>query len=318
MKLFIPSDNFYAIIKPMSGKIMIVGTGNVGSSIAYALLNQRTAVKELILTDIDREDAKGEVMDLSDALAVAPSYLKLKAGDYSDAKDVDICIITAGANQKPGETRTDLAKKNSKIIKEIVEAVMASGFDGIFLVVSNPVDTLAYLTYQYSGLPPERIIGSGTVLDSARLRYDLAKKLGVHPKSVHAYQVGEHGDSEFALWSLATIGGEKIERLVSKTDRTQIELDTRNRAYEIIRKKGATYYGIGSCVTQIVNCILNDEKRVLSVSNYDDNNEVYSGFPAVVGRDGVERRLELPIDEKEAIKLQRSANAIKATIQEVA
>ncbi len=297
---------------------MIVGTGNVGSSIAYALLNQRTAVKELILTDIDREDAKGEVMDLSDALAVAPSYLKLKAGDYSDAKDVDICIITAGANQKPGETRTDLAKKNSKIIKEIVEAVMASGFDGIFLVVSNPVDTLAYLTYQYSGLPPERIIGSGTVLDSARLRYDLAKKLGVHPKSVHAYQVGEHGDSEFALWSLATIGGEKIERLVSKTDRTQIELDTRNRAYEIIRKKGATYYGIGSCVTQIVNCILNDEKRVLSVSNYDDNNEVYSGFPAVVGRDGVERRLELPIDEKEAIKLQRSANAIKATIQEVA
>ncbi len=195
---------------------------------------------------------------------------------------------------------------------------MASGFDGIFLVVSNPVDTLAYLTYQYSGLPPERIIGSGTVLDSARLRYDLAKKLGVHPKSVHAYQVGEHGDSEFALWSLATIGGEKIERLVSKTDRTQIELDTRNRAYEIIRKKGATYYGIGSCVTQIVNCILNDEKRVLSVSNYDDNNEVYSGFPAVVGRDGVERRLELPIDEKEAIKLQRSANAIKATIQEVA
>ena len=318
MKLFIPSDNFYAIIKPMSGKIMIVGTGNVGSSIAYALLNQRTAVKELILTDIDREDAKGEVMDLSDALAVAPSYLKLKAGDYSDANDVDICIITAGANQKPGETRTDLAKKNSKIIKEIVEAVMASGFDGIFLVVSNPVDTLAYLTYQYSGLPPERIIGSGTVLDSARLRYDLAKKLGVHPKSVHAYQVGEHGDSEFALWSLATIGGEKIERLVSKTDRTQIELDTRNRAYEIIRKKGATYYGIGSCVTQIVNCILNDEKRVLSVSNYDDNNEVYSGFPAVVGRDGVERRLELPIDEKEAIKLQRSANAIKATIQEVA
>ena len=297
---------------------MIVGTGNVGSSIAYALLNQRTAVKELILTDIDREDAKGEVMDLSDALAVAPSYLKLKAGDYSDANDVDICIITAGANQKPGETRTDLAKKNSKIIKEIVEAVMASGFDGIFLVVSNPVDTLAYLTYQYSGLPPERIIGSGTVLDSARLRYDLAKKLGVHPKSVHAYQVGEHGDSEFALWSLATIGGEKIERLVSKTDRTQIELDTRNRAYEIIRKKGATYYGIGSCVTQIVNCILNDEKRVLSVSNYDDNNEVYSGFPAVVGRDGVERRLELPIDEKEAIKLQRSANAIKATIQEVA
>lgn len=296
---------------------MIVGTGNVGSSIAYALLNQRTAVKEIILVDIDNEDAKGEVMDLSDALAVAPSYLKLKAGGYPDARDADICIITAGANQKPGETRTDLVKKNAKIIKEIVESVMNSGFNGIFLMVSNPVDTLSFLTYKYSGLPSEKVIGSGTVLDSARLRYDLAKKLDVHPKSVHAYQVGEHGDSEFALWSLATIGGEKIEKLVSKADRTQIELDTRNRAYEIIRKKGATYYGIGACVTQIVNCILNDERRVLSVSNYDDNNGIYDGFPAVVGRDGIVRRLELPLSEQEGIKLQRSANAIKATIKEV-
>lgn len=301
----------------MSGKIMIVGTGNVGSSIAYALLNQRTAVKEIILVDIDNEDAKGEVMDLSDALAVAPSYLKLKAGGYPDARDADVCIITAGANQKPGETRTDLVKKNAKIIKEIVESVMNSGFNGIFLMVSNPVDTLSFLTYKYSGLPSEKVIGSGTVLDSARLRYDLAKKLDVHPKSVHACQVGEHGDSEFALWSLATIGGEKIEKLVSKADRTQIELDTRNRAYEIIRKKGATYYGIGACVTQIVNCILNDERRVLSVSNYDDNNGIYDGFPAVVGRDGIVRRLELPLSEQEGIKLQRSANAIKATIKEV-
>lgn len=296
---------------------MIVGTGNVGSSIAYALLNQRTAVKEIILVDIDNEDAKGEVMDLSDALAVAPSYLKLKAGGYPDARDADVCIITAGANQKPGETRTDLVKKNAKIIKEIVESVMDSGFNGIFLMVSNPIDTLSFLTYKYSGLPSEKVIGSGTVLDSARLRYDLAKKLDVHPKSVHAYQVGEHGDSEFALWSLATIGGEKIEKLVSKADRTQIELDTRNRAYEIIRKKGATYYGIGACVTQIVNCILNDERRVLSVSNYDDNNGIYDGFPAVVGRDGIVRRLELPLSEQEGIKLQRSANAIKATIKEV-
>lgn len=296
---------------------MIVGTGNVGSSIAYALLNQRTAVKEIILADIDNEDAKGEVMDLSDALAVAPSYLKLKAGDYDEAKDVDICIITAGANQKPGETRTDLVKKNAEILKSIVEPIMAAGFDGIFLIVSNPVDTLSFLTYKYSGLPAERVIGSGTVLDSARLRYDLAGKLDVHPKSVHAYQVGEHGDSEFALWSLATVGGEKIEKLVSKTDRTQIELDTRNRAYEIIKKKGATYYGIGACVTQIVNCILNDERRVLSVSNYDDNNNIYDGFPAVVGKTGIVRRLELPLSEKEGIKLQRSANAIQKTIQEV-
>lgn len=301
----------------MNGKIMVVGTGNVGASIAYALLNQRTAVKEIILVDIDDEDAKGEVMDLSDALAVAPSYLRLRAGNYDDAEDVDICIITAGANQKPGETRTDLVKKNAKILRGIVEPVMAAGFNGIFLVVSNPVDTLTFLTYKYSGLPAEQVIGSGTVLDSARLRYDLGRKLGVHPKSIHAYQVGEHGDSEFALWSLATIGGEKIEKLVSKADRVQIELDTRNRAYEIIKKKGATYYGIGACVTQIVNCILNDERRVLSVSNYDDNNGIYNGFPAVIGGAGVLRRLELPLDEKEGVKLQKSANAIKETIKVV-
>lgn len=301
----------------MSGKIMIVGTGNVGSSIAYAFLNQRTAVKEIILADIDSADAEGEVMDLSDALAVAPSYLRLRAGGYDEAKDVDICIITAGANQKPGETRTDLVKKNAKILKSIVEPIMASGFEGIFLVVSNPVDTLSYLTYRYSGLPPEKVIGSGTVLDSARLRYNIANNLGVHPKSVHAYQVGEHGDTEFALWSLATVGGEKIAKKFSQAARMKFELEAKNRAYEIIKKKGATYYGIGACVAQIVNSILNDERRVLSVSNYDDNNEIYDGFPAVVGKDGIIRRLELPLSEKEGIKLQKSANAIKKTIREV-
>lgn len=296
---------------------MIVGTGNVGSSIAYAFLNQRTAVKEIILADIDSADAEGEVMDLSDALAVAPSYLRLRAGGYDEAKDVDICIITAGANQKPGETRTDLVKKNAKILKSIVEPIMASGFEGIFLVVSNPVDTLSYLTYRYSGLPPEKVIGSGTVLDSARLRYNIANNLGVHPKSVHAYQVGEHGDTEFALWSLATVGGEKIAKKFSQAARMKFELEAKNRAYEIIKKKGATYYGIGACVAQIVNSILNDERRVLSVSNYDDNNEIYDGFPAVVGKDGIIRRLELPLSEKEGIKLQKSANAIKKTIREV-
>lgn len=296
---------------------MIVGTGNVGSSIAFAILNQRTPVREIILTDIDAADAEGEAMDLSDALAVAPSYLRLRAGDYSEAGDCDICIIAAGANQKPGETRTDLVRKNSKIIQTIIRPIMDSGFNGIFLVVSNPVDTLTYLTWQYSGLPAEQVIGSGTVLDSARLRFELSKKLFVHPKSVHAYQVGEHGDSELALWSLATMGGEKISQLIPKSELQRLEENVRRKAYQIIQKKGATYYGIGACVTQIINSILNDERRVLPVSNYDDNNDVFYGFPAVVGQRGILRRLNLQLEESEGIALQKSINTIKTTIKEI-
>lgn len=296
---------------------MIVGTGNVGSSIAYALLNQRTPVKELVLTDIDREDAEGEAMDLADALAVAPSYIRLKAGNYSDAKDCDICIITAGVNQKNGESRTNLVQKNANIMRDIISSVMESGFDGIFLIVSNPVDTLSLLAWNYSQLPPERVIGSGTVLDSARLRYRLSEKLGVHPKSVHAYQVGEHGDSEFALWSTANLGGQRIISMLPRAELMKIESDVRDKAYQIIKKKGATYYGIGSCVVQIINSILNDERRVLTVSSYDDNTGVYYGFPAVVGREGIIRRLEYKMTEKEGIKLQQSVNIIKATIKEV-
>lgn len=293
---------------------MIVGTGNVGSSIAFALLNQRTAVKEVILTDINSADAEGEVMDLTDALAVSPSFLRLRTGDYDDAGDCDICIITAGANQKAGETRTDLVQKNAAILKGIVDPIMASGFQGVFLVVSNPVDTLAYLTYQYSSLPAEKVIGSGTVLDSARLRYRIAEELDVHPKSVHAYQIGEHGDSEFTFWSAATVGGEKVTDLLSETKRQEIETYVRNKAYSIIEKKGATYYGIGNCVVQIINCILNNEHRILPVSSYDDNTKVYNGFPAVVGRNGVTRRLGVKLTEQEGIKFQQSANAIRETI----
>lgn len=296
---------------------MIVGTGNVGASIAYAMLNQRTPVKEIILTDIDTDDAEGEAMDLNDALAVAPSYIRIKTGDYAMAKDCDICIITAGANQKPGETRTELVQKNAKILQTIIGPVMASGFDGIFLIVSNPVDALSFLTWNYSHLPAERVIGSGTVLDSARLRLALAEKLEVNPKSVHAYQIGEHGDTELTLWSTANVGGEKIEQLLPKEELDKIEQSTRDKAYQIIKKKGATHYGIGACVVQIVNCILNDERRVLPVSSLDDNAGVYNGFPAVVGREGVIRRLDVKLTEQEGIKFQESINALRATLKEI-
>lgn len=301
----------------MSNKVMIVGTGNVGASIAYSMINQRTSINELILTDINAEDAVGEALDLNDALAVAPSFMKITAGDYSDAKDCDIIIITAGAPQKPGETRMDLLNKNAAIFKEMIGKIMESGFSGIFIVVTNPMDVMTYLTWKYSGLPSEKVIGSGTVLDSARLRRRVAEYLHVHPKSVHAYQVGEHGDTEFALWSSANVGGQNINTMLQASTLGEIEDYARNEAYSIIEKKGATYYGIGTCTVHLVNCILGDEKRVLPVSSYDDSTGVYNGFPAIIGRKGVIRRIDVKISELEGVKFQKSVNALKKAINSV-
>ena len=300
-----------------NNKIMIVGTGNVGASIAYAILNQRTAVNEIVLTDIIAKDAEGEAMDLRDALAVAPSYVKIKNGTYQDAKDCDIVVITAGAAQKPGETRMELLNKNANILKGMIEQIMDSGFDGIFLVVTNPMDVLTYLTMKYSGLPSERVIGSGTVLDSARLRTRIASYLNVNTKSVHAYQIGEHGDTELTLWSLADVGGQKVTELLDKKTREGISDFVKNEAYDIIDKKGATYYGIATCVVQILNSILNDEMRVLAVSSYDHFSDTSFGFPSVVGREGIIRRLDLKLSEHEGVELQKSINALKKAIKGV-
>lgn len=300
----------------MSNKVMIVGTGNVGASIGYCLVNQRTAINELVLTDINMDDAEGEAMDLRDTLAVSPSFMKIKSGTYKDAGDCDIIVITAGVPQKPGESRMDLLKKNSAIFKDMISEIMASGFNGIFLVVTNPMDVMTYLTWRYSGLPEEQVIGSGTVLDSARLRYRISERLGVAPKSVHAFQIGEHGDTEFSLWSTSSLGGVPLTNLLKAKERDEIEEFARHEAYEIINKKGATYYGIGACVTKIINCILGDEKRIMSISSYDDFNKVYYGFPVVLGRNGVVRKLDIKLTEKEGIKLQKSINAIKEAISE--
>ena len=300
-----------------NNKIMIVGTGNVGASIAFSLLNQRSAVNEIILTDIIAKDAEGEAMDLNDALAVAPSYIKIKNGTYKDAKDCDIVVITAGAAQRPGETRMELLKKNVNILKGMIEQIMDSGFDGIFVVVTNPMDVMTYYTWKFSGLPFERVIGSGTVLDSARLRKRLASYLDVNPKSVHAYQVGEHGDSEITLYSTAEMGGQKISTMLPKDVLKDISEYVRNEAYDIIEKKGATHYGIATCVSQILNCILNDEMRVLSVSSYDSFSDTCFGWPSVVGRKGVIRRLDIKISEKEGVGLQKSINVLKDAIAQI-
>ncbi len=300
-----------------NNKIMIVGTGNVGASIAFALINQRTAVNEIILTDIIAKDAEGEAMDLRDALAAAPSYVKISSGTYKDAKDCDIVVITAGAAQKPGESRMDLLNKNANILKGMIEQIMDSGFDGIFLVVTNPMDVMTYLTMKYSGLPAERVIGSGTVLDSARLRVRIANYLNINPKSVHAHQIGEHGDTELTLWSLADVGGQKITEVLPLVVRKDISDFVKNEAYDIIDKKGATYYGIATCVAQIINCVLNDEMRVLAVSSYDHFSDTSFGFPSVVGRKGVIRRLDLKLSEHEGVELQKSINSLKKAIKSI-
>lgn len=291
--------------------MMIVGTGNVGASIAFAITQQRTAVNEIVLTDIVAKDAEGEAMDLVDALAVSPSYVKISNGTYKDAKDCDIVVITAGAAQRPNETRLQLLKKNVNILKGMIQQIMDSGFDGIFLIVTNPMDVLTYFALKFSGLPAERVIGSGTVLDSARLQQRTASYLNVNPKSVHAYQVGEHGDSEVTLWSLADVGGQKVEDLLDSGMREDISEFVRAKAYEIIERKGATYYGIASCVVQIINSILNDEMRVLPVSSYDGFSGTCFGWPSVVGREGVIRRLDVKLSEKEGIDLQKSINVLK-------
>ena len=300
-----------------NNKIMIVGTGNVGASIAFALMNQRSAVNEIILTDIIAKDAEGEAMDLRDALAMAPSFVKIKNGTYKDAKDCDVVVITAGAAQKPGETRLNLLKKNVSILQGMIEQIMASGFDGILLVVTNPADVLTYYALKFSGLPSSRVIGSGTVLDSARLRQRIANYLDVNPKSVHAYQIGEHGDSEVTAWSLADMGGQKIVDMLPEKTRDEISEFVRDEAYQIIEKKGATYYGIATCVVSILNSILNDEMRVLPVSSYDEFSQTAFGFPSVVGREGVVRRLDLKLTEKEGIALQKSINTLKGAIKSV-
>lgn len=297
-----------------NNKIMIVGTGNVGASIAFAIMNQRTPINEIILTDILASDAEGEAMDLRDALASAPSYIKIKNGTYKDAKDCDVVVITAGAAQKPGETRMELLKKNVNILKGMIEQIMASGFDGILLIVSNPMDVLTYYALKFSDLPTERVIGSGTVLDSARLRTRIASYLHVNPKSVHAYQIGEHGDTELTLWSLADVGGQKVTELLNRKIRADISDFVRNEAYNIIDKKGYTCYGIATCVVQILSCIFNDEMRVLPVSSYDFFSDTAFGFPSVVGRAGVIRRLDLKISEREGIDLQKSINTLKKAI----
>ena len=298
----------------MNNKVVIIGCGNVGMSYAYALLNQRTYVNKLMLIDLNRERVEGEVMDLNHCLAYAPSKISINVGDYKDCKDARIVMIAAGANQKPGETRLDLIKKNAVIFKDIIEKVMKSGFKGIFLIATNPVDIMTQLTYKYSGLPANQVIGSGTSLDTARLQLMIGKKLCISPKSIQAFVIGEHGDSEIIPWSNANIALQDIKEFLSKKELKQIEDDVRNAAYEIINKKGATYYGIGMALVRITNAILGNENTILALSVYDEKNDCYMGLPAIVNKNGADRLIKLKLTKEEEDKLNKSISIIKNSI----
>lgn len=301
----------------MNNKVVIIGCGNVGMSYAYALLNQRTYVNELALIDLNQDRITGEVMDLNHCLAFAPSKINIKVGDYSDCKDAKIVVIAAGANQNPGETRMDLINKNSKIFKTIIDDVMKSGFNGIFLIATNPLDVMTYITYKYSNLPANKVIGSGTSLDTARLRFLVSDKLKMSPKNVHAYVIGEHGDSEFIPWSNANIGLQNINDYLNTDEMKTIENEVRNAAYEIINKKGATYYGIGMCLVRITNAILGDENAIITVSSYDKENDVYIGLPSIINKDGIKDRIYVELNKDETEKLENSIKTIKEAINKI-
>jgi len=299
----------------MNNKVVLIGCGNVGMSYAYALLNQRTFVNELALIDLDEERIEGEVMDLNHCLAFAPSKINIKVGSYEDCRDASIIVIAAGASQKVGETRMDLINKNSVIFKNIISNVMKYNFKGIFLVATNPLDVMTYLTWKYSGLPSSRVIGSGTILDTSRLRYLIAERLTISPKNVHAYVIGEHGDSEFVPWSNTTVGLQPISKFIDYDEFDKICEDVKNAAYEIIQRKGATYYGIGMCLVRITNAILGNENSIITVSTYDKENDVYIGLPSIINREGISRRIYLDLTDEEQNKLQNSLDVIKNAIK---
>lgn len=302
-------------------KCAVIGCGAVGATIAFAL-TQKSLFSELVLIDANQKKAEGEAMDLSHGLPFAHP-MKVYAGDYNDISDCFLIIITAGAAQKPDETRLDIVHKNVKIMKSIIPEVAKHNKDAILLIVSNPVDILTYCAVKLSGYPPERVIGSGTVLDTARLKYLLGERLCVDSRSVHAFIIGEHGDSELAVWSSANVSGIDLDDFKGLCCENSMTFDdiyksVRDSAYEVIDRKGATFYGIAMAVTKIVHAVIRDEHSVLPVSCYLDGqyglSDICIGLPAIVGSSGVEKVLEIPLDESESKRLSDSV----ATLKEVA
>jgi L-lactate dehydrogenase len=306
-----------------SRKIGLVGTGMVGASFAYAL-TQREVVNELVLIDANTARAEGEAMDLNHGIPfLAP--MKIFSGNYQDLAGAAVTVITAGLAQKPGETRLQLLEKNEAIFKQIIPEIVKYNPDGIILIATNPVDVLTYLTLKISGLPANKVIGSGTILDTARLRYFVGDRYQVNPSSVHAYIIGEHGDSELAAWSFATIGGVPLREYASPSgvgyDESALQAifeETRDAAYKIIERKGATYYAIGLGLVEIVEAIVRNEHAVLPVSSLMNGqfgvSEVCISLPTIVGESGVEGVLNVRLNEQEQEGFRKSAETLKEKI----
>lgn len=301
----------------MKNKVVIIGCGNVGMSYAYSLLNQKTAVNELVLIDINTEKASGEAMDLNHGLPYSPSKIDIKEGSYEDCRNAKIVMIAAGRNQDVGETRLDLISKNKKVFEDIIKKVIESGFNGFFIIATNPVDIMTYLTYKYSKFPYEKVIGTGTTLDSARLRFEIGNKLNINSKNIHAYVIGEHGDTEFVPWSKATVGLTNLNEFLTNKEKNYYENKVRNMAYDIIKKKGNTSYGIGMAATRITNAILNNENAILTISSYDLKNNLFIGYPTIINNNGALKRLPLELSDDEENKLNYSINTIKEIIKNI-
>lgn len=305
-------------------KVLIIGAGFVGTSFAYSLM-QKGIVEEIVLYDIDEKRALGEALDLAHGISFTKP-VEIKAGNLEDAKNSDIVVITAGAKQRPGESRIQLLDRNINIFKDLIPQIVKKGFNGIFLVVTNPVDILTYFTYKFSNFPRNKVIGSGTVLDSSRFAYLLSRHCNIDPRSINAYIIGEHGDTAVAAWSLTHIGGVPISEFCPICGRNCFEeevkekilKEVRESAYKIIEYKGATYYAIGLALVHIVEAILRDEKKVLPVSSVHPNiyglEDVPLSLPSVVGKGGVEKVLNLKLTEKEQKELFQSAKSIKDVI----
>ncbi|GLB47208.1 L-lactate dehydrogenase 1 [Philodulcilactobacillus myokoensis] len=302
-------------------KVVLVGDGAVGSSYAFAMMQQGIG-EEFVIVDIIKKRTQGDALDLEDA-QVFTHPKNIYSGDYSDCKDADMVVITAGAPQKPGESRLDLVGKNLKILSSIVPPVVKSGFKGIFVVAANPVDILTYGTQKLSGFPKNKVVGSGTSLDTTRFQVEVGKKLGINPQDVNAYIMGEHGDSEFADIDEASVGNRPLldvakEKGLSKDDLLKIEDDTRKKAYNIINLKGATFYGVATALMRISRAILRDENSVLPVGAYMNGeyglHDLYIGTPAVVNASGLAKVEEVPLSDDEQKKMQASAKTLKETI----
>ena len=302
-------------------KVVLVGCGMVGMSYAYAMLNQ-AACDELILIDVDATRALGEAMDLNHGLAFSGSHMRIAAGSYKDCRDADIVAICAGVAQKPGETRPQLLERNTEVFRSIIDPVTESGFNGIFLVATNPVDIMTHITCTLSGFNPRRVIGTGTALDTARLRYLLGDYFGIDPRNVHAYVMSEHGDSEFVAWSQAMIATKTVAAICTESgalncqkDLDEIEEEVRTAAEKIIQAKRATYYGIGMAMARITKALLGGENSVLTVSamlrgDYGESG-VFAGVPCVVGHHGVQRVLTLDLSEEELKKFHQSCTILR-------